>query len=683
MADVTDAEAVQAAVCEVEAKLDPITGVLHGAGRNVPQLLSSLDEAAFLRTLAPKVEGARNVLAAVDQDRLRLFVTFGSIIARTGLPGEADYAVANEWLAHLTERFQAEHPGCRCLNVEWSVWSGLGMGERLGRIDALVREGITPIPPDEGVGILRRLIARPLPAVSVVVTGRYGEAPTLKVEQPDLPFLRFLELPRVYYPGVELVVDTELSAGTDPYLDDHVFRGERLFPAVMGLEAMAQAAMAVVGATGPPDFEDVTFNRAVVLADGESVAIRVAALVRGPDLVEVVLRSEKTAFQVDHFHATCRFEDRGEVEGLAASLPGGEATYVPINPEGDLYGEILFHTGRFRRLHGYRQLSATECLAEIAPGDGTSWFGRHLPAQLVLGDPAGRDAAMHAIQACIPHAPLLPVGVDRLVLGAAQTSGPWFMHARERTREGDTFTYDVEVAGSDGCLRERWEGLRLRMVSGEAFQGPWAGPLLGPYMERRVQELIPGSAVSVAVERDANAERRSRSERTIQRALGKAIPVQRRSDGKPWVADGSHISATHNDDLTLAVAGPGSLGCDVEVVIARPDSVWRDLLGPDRFSLAEIIAREAGEEETVAATRVWTASECLKKAGAMVDAPLALASSTADGWVLLSSGSLVTATFVASVQGARERKVLAVLGRDEDPFAREAFRFEQTKGGRP
>ena len=61
------------------------------AGVNVPRLLGSLDEAGFLRTLAPKIQGARNVLNAVDADRLRLLVTFGSIIARTGLPGEADY----------------------------------------------------------------------------------------------------------------------------------------------------------------------------------------------------------------------------------------------------------------------------------------------------------------------------------------------------------------------------------------------------------------------------------------------------------------------------------------------------------------------------------------------------------------------------------------------------------------
>src|SRR5262249_44803211 len=124
-ADVADAKAVHRAVSQVESALGPITAVVHGAGVNVPRRLGALDEAAFAQTLAPKLQGARNLLAAVGADRLKLLVTFGSIIARTGLPGEADYGLANEWLTRLTERFGQEHPACRCLALEWSVWSGL------------------------------------------------------------------------------------------------------------------------------------------------------------------------------------------------------------------------------------------------------------------------------------------------------------------------------------------------------------------------------------------------------------------------------------------------------------------------------------------------------------------------------------------------------------------------------
>ncbi len=262
----------------------------------------------------------------------------------------------------------------------------------------------------------------------------------------------------------------------------------------------------------------------------------------------------------------------------------------------------------------------------------------------------------------------MPTGVDRLVPGVGQTAAPWFVRARERSREGNTFIYDVEVMEANGAVRERWEGLRLRVVGDTAPRGAWVEPLLGPYIERRVRELIPGAVVAVAVERNGGCERRVRSNRVIQWALGKRTSVRRRPDGKPEVAGDYQVevSAAHADDLTLAVAGPGPLGCDVEPVVYRPASVWRELLDRDRFVLAEVVAREAGEDQAAAATRVWAAGECLKKAGTMVNAPLGLVSVAADGWVLLAAGQLIIGTFVAQVRGAENRLVLAVLVRSDD-----------------
>ncbi|HEV7785863.1 MAG TPA: SDR family NAD(P)-dependent oxidoreductase, partial [Thermoanaerobaculia bacterium] len=283
-ADVGDPVAVFTAVARVQAELGPVTAVLHGAGANSPRRLADLDEEALTRTLAPKVAGFFHVLAAIDPGRLRLLVTFGSIIARIGLAGEADYAVANEWLARGTESIARDLPDCRCLALEWSVWSGTGMGERLGTLESLRAQGISAIPAETGLAMLRELISRPrstngvADAVAVVVTGRFGEPPTLEVERPELPLLRYLEKVRVHVPGVELVVDSEVSADTDPHLADHVFHGEPLFAAVLGMEAMAQAAMAVLGKTGTeeiPVFEDVVFQRPVAVPPGRSTTIRV------------------------------------------------------------------------------------------------------------------------------------------------------------------------------------------------------------------------------------------------------------------------------------------------------------------------------------------------------------------------------------------------------------------------
>jgi enediyne polyketide synthase len=668
-ADVTDASAIASAIRQIESELGQVTGILHGAARNMPQSLSKLDELSFQETLAVKVQGARNLLAAVDPERLRLLITFGSIIARTGLPGEADYGLANERLTRLTERWQALHPATRCLAVEWSIWSDVGMGARLGQMDALRRQGIEPIPPAEGVALLLKLLSQPQPITSVVVMGRYADMPTYKMERPELPLGRYLEQVKVYYPDVELVVDSNLSTGTDPYLNDHQFQGERLLPAVMGLEAMAQAATALTGATDAPAFQDVNFNRPVVVPEAAQLTIRVAALVREQGVVEVVLRSGETAFQVDHFSATCLFDKSGLQDSKPRALPPAAVDaekHVSIQPAGELYDSILFHRGRFRRLKGYRFLKATECVAEIAPDGDTTWFSQYLPAGLVLGDPAARDAAIHSIQACIPHATLLPIGVDRIWFAKARNpSEPLCVHARERSQDGSTFVYDLNVTGADGLLRERWEGLRLRLIANSSFRGPWPVALLGPYIERRLREFYPPSKVSVVCERDVTLARRERSDRAIQNALGRVVEVLRLADGKPFVTEEMGVSAAHCGELTLAATGTGATGCDLERVSERTSAVWLDLLCAEGARLAGIIARSVPEEQAAAATRVWAARESLKKAGALDDAPLLLVSSEADGWVLLSSGSLRIATWETEVRDVAGKLIVAVLLRDE------------------
>jgi enediyne polyketide synthase len=655
--DVTDAAATIEAIGEVEKDLGPVTAILHGAARNIPCLIENLSSQALSETLAPKIRGAQNLLAAINPDRLRLFITFSSIIARTGLPGEAHYGLANEWLTRLTEHWQPAHPHCRCLAVEWSVWSGVGMGARLGTVDELARRGITPIPVEKGLDALRRLLCRKSTNVSAVVMGRLREMPTLKVEKPELPFLRFLEKLRVYYPKIELVVDAELSTETDPYLDDHIFRGERLLPAVMGMEAMAQVFMALAETSEPPVFEQVKFERPVVVNEGTTTTIRVAALVRAPGSVEIVLRSSETSFQIDHFRAVCRVASASP-ETEHRTIDAGPR--VNVDPAHDLYGKVLFHTGRFRRLREYRTLRAKECLAEIMPDGKVNWFGRYLPGGLVLGDAGVRDAAIHAVQACVPQVALLPVGVERITGSVNGYLGPLFVHAQEREHFANGFVYDVELTDAEGRLRERWERLHLRAISGTDFKGPWPEGLLTPYVERCLLELVPRANVSVAFEHDQNSDRRARSTRAIERALG-AGEIVRRANGKPEARDGRDVSASHAGDLTMAVAGHAPVGCDLELVVTRPPETWSDMLGVERFKLAEIISRETQETLDVAATRVWTSIECLKKAGAGIDAPLIFAGTAPNGWILLVSGELKIASGVVQREAEKEDLAIALL----------------------
>jgi len=670
-ADVSSPSEVKAAVEQVSATLGPVTALLHGAGRNQPVPLTVLDEAAFGQTLAPKIGGLEALLAAVDPAALKLLVTFGSIIGRAGLRGQADYATANDWLTELTKRIADTYPHCRCLALEWSVWSGAGMGERLGVLESLTREGISPISVDDGIELLRQVLASPQTPASLVVMGRAGGLPTITLEPRELPLTRFIDRPRVHYPGIELVADAELSADSDPYLVDHLLDGDLLFPAVLGMEAMAQAAAALTEAAlteaaCAPVFENLEFLRPIVVPLDGSATIRIVALNRG-NRVDVAIRSSDTSFQTDHFRATLRYTGQRPFDPERALPPDTER--VPLDPATDLYGGIFFQGRRFQRVLGYRRLAATSCAVEISALPGGGWFGSYLPGELLLGNPGTRDAFMHAIQCCVPNATLLPAAVERLYpANPAERLEQVVLNAAERHRVGDTYTYDLDVCAPDGRIVERWEGLRLQAVRKTDGRGPWIPALLGPYLERQLAELGPDHPRCV-VEPDPVAavvggleSRRRQTEAAISRMLGQPAMVSHRGDGKPEVAaEGISVSASHSAGVTLAVAGPERLGCDAEVVRERTPEDWQALLDAGQFALAELIQRELGEELSLAATRVWGAVECLRKTGRALTGPVTLAQPGPSGWVLLRSGQAKIATFATHLRNEPDPVVFTIL----------------------
>jgi enediyne polyketide synthase len=664
-ADVTSATQVGEAVARIQAELGTVTAVLHGAGRNEPAALFSLTEDSFRKTLAPKIGGLNAVLSAVDQDRIKLLVTFGSIIGRAGLRGEAHYATANDWMTELTLRFGQEHPQARAIALEWSVWSGAGMGEKLGVVSALMRDGITPIPLEEGITILRQVLADPAAPPVLVVCGRTSGLATLPIQKRELPLTRFVDRAVVHYPGVELITEADLSDGSDPYLTDHLLDGQLLFPAVLGMEAMTQAAAATLDRTGAPVLSDVEFLRPIIVTPGGTTTIRLATLARDADTVDVVIRSDETGFSADHFRARLSFArpaELGERVPRDIALPP-----VPVEPISELYGSVLFQGKRFQRVLGYRRASARHAVAEIATTADHAWFAPFLPQDRLLADPGTRDAMMHAIQCCVPDATLLPQGIEKLYLAepGVQHDEYVLLDAKERFQDGDSYVYDLDVRNPDGTLVERWEGLKLRAVRKRDGAGPWVPSMLGSYVERACERLLGGTR-SVVLEPDPAgrpaegiAERRAQTALAAGRALDTPIEVRYRPDGKPE-CDNVNVTASHTSRLTLVATGPDQVTVDIETAIERTEEDWAGLLGEELLALGRLLAADTGEPISVANTRVWSAIECVRKSGSMTQA-LTVRQVDADGWALLANGEARIATWSTTVNDRTDPIVFAVL----------------------
>ncbi|MBB6549833.1 type I polyketide synthase [Nonomuraea rubra] len=679
-ADAADPAQVRQAVEEAERVLGPVTAILHGAGYNAPAGIAGLGPDDFARTFAPKVDGLRNVLAAVDPARLRLLVTLGSIIGRAGLQGEAHYATANEWLADLTAETGAANPGCRSLCLEWSVWSDVGMGERLSVVDRLTEQGITPIPVEQGVQIMRRLVTDPATEGVVVISGRTEGVATVRRDEPELPLLRFVGTPLVRYHGVELVSEVELNAGTDLYLADHLLDGNLLFPAVIGMEAMSQVACAATGRQETPVIERAAFSRPIIVPPEGSTTLRIAAAATGDDTVAVTIRSAETGFEVDHFSAELRFDAGPCPEGPPGQIPDGLPP-VALEPDTDLYGQVLFQGSRFQRLRRYHRAAARHVDADLAVEQDGSWFAGYLPGELLLGDPGMRDALMHGNQVCVPDATLLPTGIDRVRPGGRTLDDLDEVRycAAERSRDGDTYVYDIAVRTKTGELVERWEGLRLQAVRKQDGRGPWAAPLLGPYVERRLADLVGADVAVVAEPGDDLTDLAHDRLHTTPPAptatpngaaptgtLNGATTLAGTPNGATASAGTPHGNSAlaHVPGLTLCVAAAQPVACAITPVgggAQAPGHAEPEEQAAAHASLAERIAAQAGESGDVAAARVRAALACLRTAELPAGELPELHADAGDGWVVLVTAGARIATLATTVRGLNDPVVVAVL----------------------
>ncbi len=640
-ADVRDRDALRAAVAGATAALGPITAVLHGAGINEPVALSALSLDALRATIGIKVDGANNLVAVCDPARLREFIAFGSIIARTGMQGDAHYALANELLAREAGALASAHPACRFVVAEWSIWSGVGMGDRLGRVDALERIGVAAISPDDGVAAYLDVAADTQASGTIVISGRFGDLPTLRAQRAPLPLGRFLETTLVHYPHVELIVETALAHGTDPYLDDHRIDGLSVVPGVILIEAMVQAAAALLEAP-VAELRDVAFARPVIVDDGRSRVIRVAAL-RDAGSVRLELRSDETGFRF--VHAIARAHIAPSVVSPAVARPVAHDAGALLPAAADVYGGILFHTGRFAGVRAYEALRAQACTVRIARVSARPWFAPALPQALAWGDAAIRDMAIHALQACVPHARVLPAAIARIARYADAFPSEVVVDARQVGYDGASYVFDVTLCGPNGVVVETIAGLELRRAAA-AQPVPIPPPLIGTAIERRIVDAGFGD-VTIAARVPHSGER-----------------WEKRPDGRP--ANGS--SRSYARGVELRCTG-GADGIDAEFAGETAGESWEMLTA--RYRDTERCASAIGGEpaERVRA-RLWCALEAAKKAESATPGELLIRSVRADGITVFTTGETDLVTLCVDTTVAPDPLVVALaLRRAQAPEA--------------
>ncbi len=639
--DITDKSSVAQMLESIRQKDETITGIIHAAGINNPKKIFDLQEGDFTKTLAPKITGLQNILQFIDMEPVNFCISFGSVIAKTGMEGNADYALANEWLENEIEKCANLFPQTKFLNIQWSVWGGTGMGQKLGVLEALKLKGIQPVSLDAGINFFITTLKHPPLANSIIATGRYGKLTTLHHKQEvSLTAYRFIETVSVLYPGIELIAECSLSPFTDPYLQDHIVEGKMLWPAVFGMEAMVQA-VSFLTKKEPGYFEirNAEFLHPIIVENGKEKRIRIIAQRKKDTVFSVVIRDESSSFKKDHFRASVILAETIAAKKIKplAGLP-----LSSLNVASDLYGTVLFHTGVFQQLSSYYEAGPYKCIAAAGGKKAARHFSDFMPQQLLLGSPVLNDAAMHAVQVCVPDKILLPVKVGSLSFYSIIHNGEINIHAEEQENHGDEYVYNIKVTSAAGLVLQEW------------------GAVLFRAMQKRAPKELPLPLAKIALQRKVDTVTDIQNHATIYlNDIYTNNNIVKRMDGKPLVENGTLSKAYARNNTMLAEAAT-EISCDMEIVIQKPYSAWQSIFTSDRLQLIKKIQDETGEGFSSTATRVWCAMECIRKAGLQYSSPLLLGDMEKDNTIYLETGEykIITCKWVIKGDGPA---VFAVL----------------------
>ncbi|SCL26418.1 Acyl transferase domain-containing protein [Micromonospora pallida] len=132
----------------------PLTAVIHAAGIRDDGVISSLTPERMDDVLRPKVDAAWNLHELTADLDLKAFVSYSSLAATAGGPGQGNYAAANAFLDGLAHHRRAH--GRAALTLAWGLWADRsGMTTELDdvHLNRISRSGVAAMEAEEGLAL--------------------------------------------------------------------------------------------------------------------------------------------------------------------------------------------------------------------------------------------------------------------------------------------------------------------------------------------------------------------------------------------------------------------------------------------------------------------------------------------------------------------------------------------------
>jgi acyl transferase domain-containing protein len=491
--DVSNREALAKTLAQVRQESGPIAGILHGAGIEHSCRFDKKTRDLVGRMIGVKIDGAANLIALTKRDPIRHFVGFGSVSGRFGGFGQADYCLANEMLAKLLGTYRRERPWVQTVTFHWHAWDDVGMAVRPGTKEVLQTTGdLLLMPVKEGVAHLLREVVAGSPEPEVVITeSRHwqkfasmtvqntgGQFPKFEVATKADAETKLTPPPKVAAAPLTKNIRREASGGTvadivldptrEPFLIQHRLRNKPLFPIVVALQGMLEAASAessqqVIG------FRDVEAVDGLLFHTDEPTTIQATAKTDASGKIVCTVQGDLRnragkLIQKDRPYVRAVADCSTQPASLRSEIPSQDGEWYDVEyPEGAaMYHGPIFRglvSGTFNAQGGTTIVTALPLQALVGRERASAWT---IPSVVF-------DSAMYA---CGSHLWLcdnslmgIPKSIGEFQLGRAPKTGEACrVNLACRERNSKDAKYDFDILGANGDVIMRVRGCTLVVI---------------------------------------------------------------------------------------------------------------------------------------------------------------------------------------------------------------------------
>ncbi|HEX6824024.1 MAG TPA: SDR family NAD(P)-dependent oxidoreductase [Candidatus Sulfotelmatobacter sp.] len=493
--NLSDAEAVAKVIEQVRLRSKRIDVLLHAAGLDRSRSLAEKEPREFDLVFDVKADGFFNLLHAIGEMPLAATVAFSSIAGRFGNPGQTDYSSANDLLCKVTSSFRTTRPATRGIAIDWTAWGGIGMATRGSIPKVMEMAGIDMLPPEAGVPLVRRELTSGGTRGEIVI----GQSLGVLLKEWDAgggfntsklitngPLSGKVAGVGLFTP---LSFETTLDPRIQPFLYDHQIDGTPVLPGVMGIEAFAESALALVPGWHIEAFEEISFLAPFKFYRHEPRTVTVETVIRpraGGLVAQCRLIGHRSLPNQNEPLPNTHFTGRVLLTRQAVQT----ATATPVKPEGnlihasDIY-QLYFHGPAYQvvKKAWWNGKQIVGLMSDELPAN-------HHPAALVT------FVSPRLIELCFQTAGIwemgidcrmgLPLHIDHLSVAPAITepaNGPMYAVV---SRKLDQTCFDAEVVDVSGN--------RLLQLSGYhtiALPDSIDGTKLKPLRTAMTPDLLP------------------------------------------------------------------------------------------------------------------------------------------------------------------------------------------------